>query len=103
MLPTDFDEIAKTFRRHERSLRALALDQRVRGQSRPQDEELEGIRPESRLAENLVDGCDHGFLGRTRCSEHLPCPALAACIEDDVGEGAAYVDGETSAAIFSCS
>jgi len=102
VLPPDFNEIAETFRSHERSLCTLALYQRVGCECRAEDKNIQRAGLELRLREYFLHCSDHRFFRRARRGEHLAGPALSVGFEHDVGEGAADIDGEARGCWFCC-
>jgi hypothetical protein len=90
----DFDDVAETFGRQQRGLRALALDHRVGGERRAMDDEADLAWLNARRPDDRPQRRRHPLLRRTRRGERLRRKALLANLQRHVGERAADIETE---------
>ena len=90
----DIEDVAETLGGDEGGDGALALDDGVGRQGRAVEEEVDLAGRDADLAQQLERAGDHRLLRRLGRGQQLARPALVAGLDDDVGEGAADIDGE---------
>ena len=73
---------------------ALALDDGVGRERRAVDEEVDLARSDADLRQQLERTRDRRLIRGLGCGQHFAGPALRACLDYDVGEGATDIDGE---------
>ena len=101
VLPRHLDGIAEALRRDQRRARTLALDQRIGGQRRAVDDESHVLRPALRLGQDGAHALQDGALGRVGRGQDLDGMGFCSDFENDVGERAADIDGQTGGHAYS--
>jgi hypothetical protein len=89
----DLEDVAEAAGRHERRLRALALDQGVGGERGAMDEERQVREAQARFGQEGARSLDNGLLGRARRGQDLGGPPALTIFDDDVGERSTDIGG----------
>ena len=89
-----FEDVAEAFGGDEGGPGALAFDEGIGGKGGAVDEDADIAGGEPGLGEDQADALDDAQLRRLCGGEDLAAPALAACFQHEIGEGAADIGGE---------
>src|SRR5690606_34693642 len=88
------DDVAEALRGHERRSGATALDERIGGERRAVDDDIDIAQRDARIPDDDLDTIEDRLLGGGIIGQHLGGKELAAHIERDVGKGAADIGAE---------
>ena len=92
-LGCDIERVAKAVRGDQRRARAAPLDDGIGGERRAVNEHVDVGEVQARIAEHEARSVEHALLRPLRGGQYLSGDPLGAAVENDVGEGAADIDG----------
>src|SRR5262249_15766181 len=101
-LITDLEHVTETIGREKRRSSAAPLEDRVGGESGAVHEPDELMRGDAGQAKRLLDALHERFVGRPMGGQDLARPAVAAELEDDVGEGPTDIGRQPGSSIPLC-
>jgi hypothetical protein len=90
----DLEHVAEAFRREKGGPRALSLNQRIGGESRPVNDEAYLSRLDSRPGMDRTQYGEHALFRRLRRRQDLCRKSAPACFQGYVGESAADIDAD---------